>query len=277
MPDPRTVSRHYTHGALLDAIRDGVAKLGKSPSGVTLEELGAADEFHIGGRIATARFLEKLGITANDQVLDVGCGFGGASRFAAEAFGCAVTGIDLTEEYIAAGREINGWVGLSGRVTLENGNATSLPYEDGAFDKVYMLHVGMNVEDKDKMASEMFRVLRPGGRAGVYDIMQMNGDPLLFPVPWAASAAGSVVESPAVYKQALAKAGFHLTHEEIRKQFAIEFFDKLRASVSEAGGPPPLSLQLVMRDDAPKKIKNMVENIKAGRIAPVELIAEKPA
>jgi hypothetical protein len=49
MPAQAGVSRHYTHGSLTDAIRDGLASLGKAPGTVTVDDLAPVDEFHIGG------------------------------------------------------------------------------------------------------------------------------------------------------------------------------------------------------------------------------------
>ncbi len=47
MAGSHEVADHYTHGSLLDAIRTGVAEIGKTPDNVTIDELGAIDEFHI--------------------------------------------------------------------------------------------------------------------------------------------------------------------------------------------------------------------------------------
>jgi hypothetical protein len=43
------VSRHYTHGSLIDAIRAGLTSTGKLPDTVTVDDLAPVDEFHIGG------------------------------------------------------------------------------------------------------------------------------------------------------------------------------------------------------------------------------------
>ncbi len=161
MPNIDTLADHYTHGALLGAILDGVQRLGKSPNTVNVEDLGPVDEFHIGGRVATESFLVQLDIAADDHVLDVGCGLGGASRFAAEQYGCRVTGIDLTPEYVTTGEVLCSWVGLGDRITLDQGDATATPYADGAFDKAYMMHVGMNIANKQALALELHRVLQP--------------------------------------------------------------------------------------------------------------------
>ncbi len=122
-----TLAAHYTHGALLSAILAGVQMLGKSPDMVTVEDLGPVDEFHIGGRVATKSFLDQLGIAADDHVLDVGCGLGGASRFAEGQYGCRVTGIDLTSEYVKTGEVLCSWVGLDDRIALERGDAIATP------------------------------------------------------------------------------------------------------------------------------------------------------
>jgi len=72
--------------------------------------------------------------------------------------------------------------------------------------------------------------------------------------------------------QVLEDAGFRLIAERNRREFATEFF----AAVSAGGkGPPPLGLHILMGAARGEKVKNMIENISAGRIAPVELIAEK--
>ena len=70
-------------------------------------------------------------------------------------------------------------------------------------------------------------------------------------------------------------AGFAIVAELNRRDFAIAFFDQLRARTVAAGGPPPLGLHVLMGRNAPDKIQNMIRNIADGRIAPVEMIARK--
>lgn len=274
MPDRRTVATHYTRDILLDCIEAGMEELGLSRDTVSVEDLGPVDEFHIGGRIATERFLNDVSVVANDHVLDIGCGLGGASRFAAKQYNCNVTGIDLTHEYINAGRELCEWVGLQDRVSLEQGDATTTPYPNDEFDKAYMLHVGMNVADKAALFLEIGRVLRSGGTFGIYDIMQVGPGELTYPVPWATTADGSALGSPDEYKQALQTAGFTVISERSRRDFALEFFSGMQAKNAATGGPPPLGLHIVMGEEAPTKLENMIQGISQDRIAPVEIIAE---
>ena len=125
MPDRELVSSHYTHGRLVEAIAEGVGRLGTTLDDVTVADLAPVDEFHVGGRVATEAFLDQLGIEAAHEVLDVGCGLGGASRFAAERYGCRVRGIDLTPEYVATGNTLCAWVGLA-EVHHDRGDADAM-------------------------------------------------------------------------------------------------------------------------------------------------------
>ncbi|MBS1270507.1 MAG: Sarcosine/dimethylglycine N-methyltransferase [Gammaproteobacteria bacterium] len=270
-----TISKHYTHGSLLDSIRAGIERLGKTPDTVGVEDLGPVDEFHIGGREASESFLDRLQLSPDDHVLDVGCGIGGTSRFVAYRYGSRVTGIDLTSEYIETGRVMCSWLGLEHLVVLEQGSAGAMPYSDGTFNTAYMMHVGMNIADKHLLTSELYRVLKTGARLAVYDVMRVGGGELTFPVPWASTAQTSFVATPGEYRNALELSGFRVVAERNRRDFALNFFARLQAKAATADSPPPLGLHIFMGNTAPLKIKNMIENISENRVAPVEIIAEK--
>ncbi len=275
MSEDHAVAGHYTHGSLLAAIKQALEAQGKTPEMVSIDDLAPVDEFHIGGRQASEHFLSQLPLDTSTQVLDVGCGLGGASRFTAQRFGCRVTGIDLTAEYVETGRALCSWVGLDDRVALHQGSALDLPFGEAGFDAAYMMHVGMNIPDKARLFAEVYRVLKPGGSFGVYDVMRTGEGALAFPVPWATTDETSAVAAPQDYKSGLEAAGFEVAAERNRCEFALEFFADLRAKIAAAGGPPPLGLHVLIGPSGAEKIKNMVENIGAGRIAPVEIIARK--
>jgi hypothetical protein len=138
-----------------------------------------------------------------------------------------------------------------------------------------MLHVGMNIEDKEKLAAEVARVLQPGSHFGIYDVMRTGPGELTYPVPWATTADLSAVAEPEQYRKALQRAGFAVFAERNRRDFALGFFADLRAKTTAAGGPPPLGLHVLMGKSTPEKVQNMIDNITNGRIAPIELIARK--
>jgi SAM-dependent methyltransferase len=275
MSNDKAVSEHYMHGDLLNAIQSSLAKLGKTINDVTIEDLAPVDEFHIGGRPATENFLDQLNISQQDHILDVGCGLGGAARYVAKKYGNRVSGIDLTEEYIETGNALCTWVNLDKHIRLHQGSALSMPFQDESFDGAYMMHVAMNIEDKSQLFKEIYRVLRPGASFGVYDVMLNKDGELLYPVPWATEQSTSNLATPDGYKQALNNAGFEVSTENNRREFALDFFKKLRAKTEADGGPPPLGLHTLMQESTGIKIKNMIHNIVEDYLAPVELIAKK--
>ena len=271
------VSKHYEGDALLEAIRAGVAALKKDTTTVTVDDLSPVDEFHIGGRPATTELCDRLGIDDSSLVLDVGCGIGGSSRFVASTYGCRTVGIDLTPSYIEVARTLSEWTGLGERCSFDVGSALNLPYDDDTFDRAIQLHVGMNIEDKTTLLAEIYRVIKPGGRVAIYDVMRKMDDTHEFPVPWASDPSTSFVAAPSAYRMAMEAAGFSVTGERDRSQFATEFFAALQARSAAAEGPPPLGLHVIMGPDAPVKIGHMVAAVKAGTLAPCEVIGEKPA
>ncbi|WP_340693934.1 methyltransferase domain-containing protein [Hyphomonas sp.] len=155
-------------------------------------------------------------------------------------------------------------------------NALSMSFPDAMFDGAYIMHVGMNIEDKAALFAEVFRVLRPGARFGIYDIMRTGPGELAYPVPWAGSPATSFLADTDTYKTAMQAAGFVVSDETSRRDFALEFFRNVRVANQANGGPPPLGLHTLMQHTAAAKVGNLVKNISAGLIAPVELIATKP-
>lgn len=272
----KSVSDHYLHGNLLKEIEAALPELGKTSETVTIEDLAAVDEFHIGGRQATDHLIDQLNFSEQHHVLDVGCGLGGATRYVVNKYDNHVTGIDLTPEYIETGNALCRWVKLDKKITLEEGSALSMPFQDSMFDGGFMLHVGMNIEEKSLLFAEIFRVLRPGVFFGVYDVMRLSDGDLSYPVPWATENSTSKLSTPAEYQQALSDAGFEVCKENNRHDFALEFFRQLREKVEAGGGPPPLGLHTLMQESTPKKIKNMIDNITNGLVAPVEIIVKKP-
>lgn len=271
----KAISDHYTHGKLLRAIEVSITKLGKTVDSVTIEDLAPVDEFHIGGRRATENLLDQLNFSEQDHILDVGCGLGGASRFVAYKYNSHVTGIDLTQEYIDVGKVLCAWVGLDKQITLHQGSALSMPFENETFDGALMLHVGMNIDDKVKLFTEVYRLLRPGACFAVYDVMEINDGELIYPVPWAIEKSTSKMATLDQYKQALNYAGFKISIENNRRDFALNLFKRMRKKTETKGSQSSLGLKILMQKSTAVQVKNMIDSIAADLIAPVEIITQK--
>jgi SAM-dependent methyltransferase len=278
--DPSIVA-HYAHGALLRAIDDAIVAAGKDPLDLTPADLAPIDEFHIGGRRATDEFVTEFARALGDaaavpledrDLLDIGCGLGGAARHVVATLRCRVTGIDLSAEYVAVAAELTRRVGLDASIDYRAASATALPFATGVFDGAYMLHVGMNIADKAALFAEARRVLKRGAVLGLYDVMRAGDGALAYPLPWAGSPVQSFVETPAAYRAFLARAGFRLVAERDRSAAAREFFHRTRARAAERG-QPPLGLHVVMGADTAKKAANVAALIEHGTLAPVEMLA----
>lgn len=278
MPLEDLVTRHYGHPTLESAIREGLRRAGKDlQAGLRPEDLAPVDEFHIGGRPATEALTDQLGLGPDSHLLDIGCGLGGPARTAAARHGCRVSGIDLSEDYVRTAAALTRLVGLEDRTDWHHGSALALPWPAAHFDAAMTIHVGMNIADKDRLFAEAARVLRPGARFGVYDVMRTDAGEkaLRFPVPWATDASTSFVEPPARYRAGLERAGFRVVAERDLRALAEAFFARLRAAAAD--GPPPLGLHLLMGATAGDKVGNMIANIAAGLVAPFEIIVEREA
>lgn len=106
-------------------------------------------------------FLNRIRIRPGDSVLDVACGNGQISIPAVRA-GARVTGLDLAENLIEQARNRARDEGLA--IDFEQGDAEALPYEDDAFEVVMSLFGAMFAPRPDRVAAELLRVCRPGGR-----------------------------------------------------------------------------------------------------------------
>ena len=270
-----TVTDHYRHGALEEALLKGLAAAGKDLNKITPDDLAPADEFHMGGRQATVDFANEFAPAAGTHLLDIGSGVGGPSRYFAQHYRCRVTGVDLSEEYVAVAGSLARRVGLSGQVAYQRASATELPFPNATFDDAYMQHVGMNISDKARLFREVHRVLKPHGQFGIYDIMRVADDPISYPLPWASSEMIDFTATPLVYRTLLAGEDFEEIKERDRCQFALSIFRALKSKAAKSGSPPAFGLQIVMGAEAAQKVGNMFALFERGTISPVEMICRR--
>ncbi len=106
------------------------------------------------------------------KILDVACGTGDFSIAVAKklAPGGTVTGVDLSENMLAVGREKVEKAGLSDLIKMETGDCENMPYSDGAFDRICVAFGVRNFENIGLCLKEMLRVLAPGGKLVILEL-----------------------------------------------------------------------------------------------------------
>ncbi len=127
------------------------------------EKLASVYDFTFGPTLHPGRLqaIQRMGIHAGERILEVGVGTG--INLALYPSGCAITGIDLSGPMLEKARERVIRKGVQGVRLLEM-DAADMKFADGAFDIVYAPYLISVVPDPVRVANEMYRVCRPGGK-----------------------------------------------------------------------------------------------------------------
>ncbi|NNU79501.1 class I SAM-dependent methyltransferase [Halovulum dunhuangense] len=267
------VMGHYGSEGLIARVFDALRAAGIDPDAMGPDDLVPLEHMHTGGINATRRVLSALRPEPGQHLVDIGCGIGGVARAAARGHGARVTGIDLTTDFVELATELSRRTGLGQLTGFLVGSALRLPLAECSADCAVLMHVGMNIEDKERMFSEAFRILRPGGKLALCDIMLGPlAEPLAYPVPWAATAETSHLATPEAYRDLAVDAGFAPISE-------LDYYTETLSAAPIARAEPgfqPLGPHLLMGPDARRKIANHRANLDAGRVLPVQMVFARP-
>jgi SAM-dependent methyltransferase len=158
--DPQAPQRHPTGPASAKTLGYDAAEIDALPAAVTESFAGVGNPLALGE------------LRAGDTVLDIGCGAGVDSILAARRVGPSgrVTGVDMTAEMVEKATD-NAVVAGVTNAEFHRGEADHLPAADGVVDVVISNGVFNLCLDKPRVLAEVCRVLRPGGRFQMADIL----------------------------------------------------------------------------------------------------------
>jgi arsenite methyltransferase len=215
--------------------------------GYPSDELDAIAAPSIDSFAGVGYYFDLAAIAAGETVVDLGSGSGTDSFLAANQTGAdgRVIGIDMTEAQLAKATRLASEHGF-GNVEFRNAHIEQLPLESGSADIVISNGVINLSPDKAKVFAEAARILRPGGRLAIADIVtatQLPEGVTCDAALWAACIGGAMQRDD--YREAIEAAGFQLDNLKENEQY--RFVSERADNATQKYGVKSVSLLAIKR------------------------------
>lgn len=276
MSSEHQIARHYGERDIIARIDAALTGAGVDPLKPARRDLTPFDEFHGGGIASTRDLAAFAGLEPGMRVADIGCGIGGPARTLAAEFGCRVSGVDLTDEFVRAAQILTARLGLEKQCDFTLGEAGHVPLPDARFDCVWSQNMLMNVADKAAFFAEVARLLKPGGRFAFEAVLEGNGEAIHLPAFWADHAGINHLVTRTQLEALLAGAGLERLALEETTAAVIANARKRNAALTSAA-PATLTIAVIVPDDVELKMNNAMRNNEQGRTVTVKGVYRKPA
>ena len=223
-----------------------------------------------GGAATTRALLALAGLKPGAQVLDVGCGLGGAAFLMAREFGAQVHGIDLAPAMLAIARRRCAEAGLDDAVRFSQGDILRFSGA-GQYELAHSRDAFLHIHAKPELFAVLWRALRPGGRLLFTDYMRRDAGAPSAEFANYVRGRGYDLLSLAGYRAALEAAGFSVLRADDR---TAEFVDILRR---ELAALDTSDLSAAERAELAASWHSKLAHARAGDHRWGVLLAEKPS
>lgn len=202
-------------------------------------EKGALPEKAVAASLGCGNPTALAKLQLGEVVLDLGSGGGIDVILSAKRVGRTgkAYGLDMTDEMLALARENQKKAGVE-NVEFLKGAIENIPVPDNSVDVIISNCVINLSGDKDRVLAEAFRVLRPGGRFAVSDVVvrgEVPADVRKSMELWVGCIAGALQENE--YREKLARAGFEAVEVEVTRVYRVE---EAREFLEAAGLDPEI-------------------------------------
>jgi ubiquinone/menaquinone biosynthesis C-methylase UbiE len=243
-----------------------------------LVRLLVGESLHPGGLELTQHIGELLALSPDRKLLDIACGPGTSAIWFAREFGCDVTGLDYGKRSIAVARDAANAAGLSDRARFLCGDAEHLPLPDSSVDAVICECSFCTFPNKLGAAREVLRVLAPGGRFAVSDLVRIGPLPseLQSLFGWVGCIAGA--QPLEDYRSLLEESNFKVElveHHDALLRVLVDNIRRRLVGAQVASGLGRLELAGIDLDSATAMARSAADAVRNGRLGYVLIVATK--
>ncbi|GAA0588253.1 class I SAM-dependent methyltransferase [Streptomyces crystallinus] len=168
-------------------------------------------------------------LSAESTVLDLGSGYGGATRYLAERFGCRVVALNLSASQNERHRATNVERGLDHLIEVVTGSFHDIPFPDRGFDAVWSQEAFCHSGDRIRLLGEAARVLKPEGALVFTDLMAAEDVPAETLYPAVSRLGVDALATVDFYRRTLAGLDLARTDFDDRGRQVVTHYERLTA------------------------------------------------